>query len=338
MTTINVAFEDGLLAVRDQGRTFQVPAEMESRQPRCLATDPARPQRVWCGTDAGVWCSDDGGASWRQAGEALSGSMVSAIAVAPDERAVYAGTDPSAMWRSENAGAAWERLRTFDELPSAPTWSFPPRPETSHVRWIALDPRASERLYVCVEAGALVRSIDGGDTWTDRVPDGPFDTHTLALHPAAPDRLYSAAGDGLMNPGRGYNESTDGGDTWHHPDEGIQRHYLYGLAVDAGDPDTVVVSAVESPAHAHNPQMADSTVYRRARSGPWQEVRDGLPEPQGTLRMLFAADPAQPGCFYAASNRGVFRSLDGGGTWEPLVAPLPDRFRAQGAYAIVASA
>ena len=67
-----------------------------------------------------------------------------------------------------------------------------------------LDPRDELRLVVAL--------ADGGRTWTDRVPDGPYDTHTLAAHPAAPGRLYSAAGDGYGAPGRGYSESSDGGE------------------------------------------------------------------------------------------------------------------------------
>jgi hypothetical protein len=335
MTTIHVALEDGLLVVRGGNGRWEAEPRMEGMAPRCLAADPAHPERVWCGTvRAGAWRSHDAGASWRAAGEALSALDLSALAVGPNEEVVYAGTDPSAMWRSEDAGRRWEELAAMSRLPSAPTWSFPPRPDTSHVRWITLDPAAPDRLYVCIEAGALVRSADGGRTWTDRVPDGPWDTHTLAAHPEAPGRLYSAAGDGFGAPGHGYNESHDGGDTWERPDEGIERHYLYGLAVDPGDPDTLVVSAADSPLTAHDSRFADSTVYRRRGRGPWQEVREGLPEPKGTVRALLATNAEERGVFYAASNRGVFRSADGGASWEPLLAPLPDRHRGRSPHAI----
>lgn len=339
MTTIHVALDDGLLSLRSNGARWDVLDGLEGTAPRCLAADPTHPQHVWCGTDgAGLWRSDDGGAEWRQAPGDLSGRSVSAVAVAPNADLVYAGTDPSAMWRTENGSRRWEALTAFNELDSAPTWSFPPRPETSHVRWITLDPVDPARLYVCVEAGALVRSADGGGTWTDRVPGGPFDTHTLAVHPQAPGRLYSAAGDGLMVPGHGYNESRDGGDSWAQPDAGIEHHYLYGLAVDSGDPDNVVVSAADTPREAHSPDAARSTVYRRTGSGPWTEVREGLPGPNGTLRTLFAADPATRGAFYAANNRGVFRSTDAGETWQPVADDVPGRIRGRTVHAVAVSA
>jgi hypothetical protein len=318
MTTIYVALEDGLLVVRGGNGRWDAETRMEGMAPWYLSVDPACPERVWCGTvGAGPWRSDDAGASWRLAGDALSALDVTALAVAPDEEVVYAGIDPTAIWRSEDGGRRWEALPTIGDLPSAPTWSYPPRPDTSHVRWITLDPAAPERLYVCIEAGALVRSADGGRTWTDRVPDGPGDTHTLAAHIAAPGRLYSAGGDA-------YKESRDGGDTWAQPEEGLEHHYFWGLAVDPGDPDTIVVSAAESYLQAHVPHFADSTVYRRTAAGPWRTAPEGLPATKGTLRPLLATNAEEPGVFYCASNRGVFRSADAAASWEPVLPALPD--------------
>jgi hypothetical protein len=335
MTTIYVALEEGMLVVRGANGHWRGESTMDGTAPRSVAADPLHPERVWAGTvGAGAWRSEDAGASWQAAGEELADLDVSALAVAPDEEVVYAGIDPSALWRSEDGGRRRERLSALNDLPSAPTWSFPPRPDTSHVRWITLDPADPDRLYVCIEAGALVRSGDGGRTWTDRVDDAPYDTHTLAAHPAAPGRLYSAAGDGFGMAGRGYSESTDRGDTWTRPDDGIERHYLYGLAVDPGDPDTVVVSAANSPWEAHTLQTAASTIYRRTGGGPWHEALDGMPEPSGTLRPLLASNPAEPGVFYAATNHGIFRSPDRGETWTPLLSPLPASQRIQHAITV----
>ncbi len=44
----------------------------------------------------------------------------------------------------------------------------------------------------------MVRSLDGGQTWEDRKPGGPFDTHTLVMHRLAPNHLFAAAGDGCF--------------------------------------------------------------------------------------------------------------------------------------------
>src|SRR2546430_11694515 len=202
MTTILAAIEDELLVVRGEPDGPPGGWELETRldgNRRCgLAVDPGRPAQVWCGTaGAGVWRSADGGATWSRAGSAFEGVDVSAIAVAGGSRSpadgpgpLYAGTDPTSLHRSDDAGQTWEALDALLRLPSAPTWSFPPRPDTSHVRWITIDPADDDVLFVCIEAGALVSSRDGGRTWLDRGPHGPCHTPPPAGHPLPPGRLY----------------------------------------------------------------------------------------------------------------------------------------------------
>src|SRR5206468_11542642 len=257
------------------------------------------------------WHSNDAGDSWEHAGEGITNKQVMAVAVSAmesvgDSGVVYAGTEPTALFRSEDCGDTWRELAALRQLPSAPTWSFPPRPYTSHIRWITPDPLVAGRVFAAVEAGALLRSLDGGQTWEDRKPDGPFDTHTLVMHRLAPDRLYSAAGDGFMQPGNGFVQSDDGGETWYRSGDGLQHHYLWGAAADPADPLTIVISAAPGPQQAHNPMSALSALYRRSGKGSWQLLQDGLPSQQGTLASVIAVNRAEAGIFYVANNRGVF--------------------------------
>ncbi len=109
-------------------------------------------------------------------------------------------------------------------------------------------------VYAAIEAGALVQSHDGGRTWIDRVQGGPYDTHTLGTHKQMPGRLYSAAGDG-------YFESYDYGKTWKRSVAGLGDYdYLFSLAVDSGDPKTVIVSASQGPYRAYSLEDAKSIV------------------------------------------------------------------------------
>lgn len=334
MTRIYLAMEDELLVVRQQTGDITLERHLAGRRPQCLAVDPGWPQRVYCGTfDAGVWCSDDAGSSWQRTGQGISHDAVMAIAVSAldptgEYGTVYAGTEPSAVFRSTNGGATWQELAGLRELPSASTWSFPPRPFTHHVRWLLPDPVAAGRLYVCVEAGALVRTPDGGRSWEDRARGGPRDTHTLAAPRQAPGRLYAAAGDG-------YFESHDGGATWQQPDAGLLHHYCWGVAVDPVDPETIVISAAHGPRQAHNARTAESAIYRRTGHGQWSQVRAGLPEPQGTTRSVLAANAAEPGVIYAANNHGLFRSPTAGESWERLDIVWPEPYRQQCVQALI---
>lgn len=349
-----LAMERELLVVRQQQGKWQTEAHLVGMQPTCISVDPLRPERVYCGTfERGLWRSSDAGCSWEPIGEASMRSWKGegmthpefiAVAVSPTERAegygvVYAGTEPSAVYRSEDGGNTWRELKELLKLPSAPTWALPDRPSRSRVRLIALDPGVAGHLYVAIEAGALIRSQDGGMHWEDRQPDGPLDTHTLLMHPQVPHRLYSAAGDGFLYQGRGYNESYDGGQTWQHPAEGLEHHYLWGAAVDPANPDTIIVSAAESPdlAHPFEGNAQSSFIYRKTSGQPWRRVTQGLPDAQGTVAHTLASNSEEPGVFYALCNKGCYRSADAGESWEPLPLPWKSDYEHQQQQALAMS-
>ncbi|MFW6079190.1 MAG: WD40/YVTN/BNR-like repeat-containing protein [Gemmatimonadota bacterium] len=250
--------------------------------------------------------TDDGGESWRFAG--LRERRITSVTVGPaEEDLVWVGTEPSGVWRSGDGGGTWEPTADLERLPSSSGWAFPPRPDTHHVRWIAAHPHARDRLWVAVEAGALVSTADAGRSWRDRVPGGPRDTHELAIHPDRPETLRVAAGDG-------YFESDDGGARWETPREGLDVGYLRSVAIDPGRPDAVVVSAAT---HAHAAYVAgrsDGRLYRRTDGGRWTRVTDGWPDPPDTIAPLLRPG-ASPGELWAADERGVHRSEDGGARW-----------------------
>lgn len=329
-----IAFRDTLVVARPGRDGWTLVERLDGMRPTCLAADPLRPGRIYCGTsDHGLWVSDDTGESWRAAGCDIPERRVTAVAVARGEASddpgvVYIGTEPSAVYRSEDGAEHCESMDALKALPSASMWSFPPRPETHHVRWIEPDPHQPGRLFACIEAGALVRSDDAGRTWTDRVPGGPYDTHTLATHPTAAGRLYSAAGDG-------YFESDDAGASWRQLETGLRHHYLFGVAVDPADPDTVVVSAAPGPFVAYNAARAESVVQRKAAGGDWDPVGAGLPESEGTtISVLVSAGPAE---FWAANNRGVYRSTDAGRTWERAPMDWPTAYTRRDVVAFLVS-
>jgi hypothetical protein len=103
---------------------------------------------------------------------------VFSVAYSASDGAAYAGCEPSALWVQRDG--AWEELSVLRELPSVPAWSFPPRPWTSHVRWIAPSPHDGNLLLVGIELGGLMRSEDGG---ASRCPEvAPLDGESVRVH------------------------------------------------------------------------------------------------------------------------------------------------------------
>src|SRR5215210_2912003 len=335
-TTILAGMQNSILVLKSSKAGWDVRESLVGTHPQSIAFDRVNPHRAYCGTfGEGLWKTDDGGQNWDKIGKAsLSTSNVTSVSVSPLERGnngfnvVYVGTEPSEFYRSDDGGQSWERMTSLSNLSSSQSWSFPPRPWTHHVRWIEPDVNSPSYVFVAIEAGALVQSHDSGRTWIDRVEQGPYDTHTLATHLKAPKRLYSSAGDG-------YFESFDYGESWNKPTAGLRHHYLYGLAVDSGDPQIVIVSASMGPGTAYSVEDAESFVYRRDEDGEkWKAISDGLPEPRGTTITILASNPKAQGEFYAVNNRGVFFSVDSGAAWRELDIQWPKEYLSQNPWAL----
>src|SRR5262249_46353437 len=151
------------------------------------------------------------------------------VAVSAADGAVYAGTEPSRLFSSDDGGESWRELEALLELPSRPTWSFPPRPWTSHVRWIAPSPHEADLILVGIELGGLMRSIGRGVPWQHPPRGAQGGVHSLAGPPRARGGAYGAGGGGAPFGG-------DGGESWQPADGGRDRHYTWSVAVDPEDP------------------------------------------------------------------------------------------------------
>jgi photosystem II stability/assembly factor-like uncharacterized protein len=249
----------------------------------------------------------DGGRSWIDC--ELPEPAAFSLAVSAADGAVYAGTEPSRLFRSDDQGESWGELEALLELPSRPNWSFPPRPWTSHVRWIAASPHDAELLLVGIELGGLMRSIDGGRSWQDHRPGAQPDVHSLAWHPRARGRAYEAGGGGAAF-------STDAGESWQPADEGRDRHYTWSVAVDPDDPDCWYVSASTGPFAAHGRGGPQAHIYRRRDGEPWQPLSGGLPEPLPAMPYALLATDGR--LLAGLADGQLWESRDGGESWTPL--------------------
>jgi photosystem II stability/assembly factor-like uncharacterized protein len=306
LTRLYLATGDGFVRVADAESGDQGEETLVGSGAQCLAVDPRDPDVVYVGCrGSGVARTSDGGRSWEPAAE-LPERDVFAVAVSAADGTLYAGTEPSRLFRSRDGGESFEELTALQDIPSRPRWSFPPRPWTSHVRWIAPDPHDADRLLVGIELGGLMYSDDGGATFSDHRPGAQPDVHALAWHPTAEGRAYEAGGGGA-------SWSHDAGRSWEPADAGRDDRYVWGLALDPDDPDRWYVSAAPGPGAAHGDGPAGARLYRWEGEGPWRQLTEPLDA------MPYALAAMRDGTVFAGLSDGsVLRSVDRGESWDEL--------------------
>lgn len=282
---------------------------------RCLATDPLHPAVTYVGTQGnGVLRSDDGGKTWRASG--LSGRVVKSLAVSRLEPGlVYAGTKPALIFSSRDGGRSWEERKSFRRIFSRRLWFSPAeKPFTAYIQGLTLSPSEPGVVLAGIEAGAVVRSADGGQTWSGHRRGALRDCHTLTFHSANGSWAYEGGGTGA-----GISVSRDAGQTWMQPRGGLDRHYGWAVATDCAHPEVWYASLSPSPMKAHSEQNAQAYIFRSAGGADWQKLAGGLPRPLNAMPYALLTDPHVSGQIYAGlSNGDIWHSADYGDTWRQL--------------------
>jgi hypothetical protein len=277
---------------------------------------------------------------WRLAGPWFRGEEISAAALdcRGGRRRLLVGATSShwgpSVYRSDDLGATWVE-------PAPSTLSFPERTGAAVARVWQLQPAGDadpDVVYAGVEPAALFRSDDGGESF--RLDEGLWDhPHRpqwqpggggLCLHTVVPDprggpRL------GVAVSAAGFYRTLDGR-TWEAANQGIRAPFLpepppefgqcvHKVAAHPSAPDTLFVQ------HHWGVYRSDDF------GGSWREVgADALPS---TFGFPVVADPHRPGTAYvipldsdmfrctAEGRLRVYRTTDGGATWDALGAGLP---------------
>ena len=290
-----------------------------------LAVDPNDRTRIWAGTkERGVLASEDAGASWRPAG--LGDRPVMALTVSPhDSDVVYAGVKPAGLFVTRDAGASWTELPHFAARRRW-WWMSPADPPglRPYVSAVAVSPDDPTVLVAGVEYGGVLRSVDGGASWSDHLKRADRDCHALRFHARDGAWVYEAGGGGAA-------VSRDGGASWRHPNRGLAGRYAMDCAADPERPEIWYLSAapyVAWPAVwrmpvAHFDGDANTSIYRSTGGSTWEKLGGGLPPMLDHTAYTLLTDPDEPGHVYAGlSNGHVWHSRDYGDRWMRLPLEL----------------
>jgi len=186
--------------------------------------------------------------------------------------------------------------------------------------------------------GGVWKSDDYGRTWNPTFDDQPTQSiGAIAVAPSDPNVVYVASGEGLQRPdlsvGDGIYRSADAGKTWTHLGLGDGQQ-IPALAVDPRDPNRLFAAVL---GHPYGPN-AERGIFRSTDGGQtWQKL---LYKDENTGGSDIEIDPTNPDVLYACLWRarlgpwedrneyggaggGIFKSTDGGNTWNKLAGGLP---------------
>lgn len=146
-----------------------------------IAVDPTDSNRIYwgsCGDNGGVWISPDAGDSWQRA--KLDDAWIFNVETSAKGN-VYAGG--ANLWRSTDKGKTWQKLTNFS---------------SGSVVGIATDPADENRFWISRATwgsgsdGDVLRTDDGGKTWTDVAGDIPYKKPLILRYNAAAKELWAA--------------------------------------------------------------------------------------------------------------------------------------------------
>lgn len=286
--------------------------------------------------------SDDFGASWwepKQAPVAFPGHTGRALdriwqiepgpAEQPDR--VYAGSQPSALFVSDDGGVSYQMVESLWDHPHREHWGAGFGGQAIHT--VLPHPTDPDSLLVAMSAGGVYRSIDGGATWTasntgisarflpDPWPEYGQCVHKVARDAVDPARLYAQNHFGVYR-------SDNGGESWRSIADGLPSDFGFPIAAHSSRSGVIYNFPLQADGERFAPGKR-CAVYRSADAGKsWEALTAGLPtEPYypSVLRDALCVRVGDPGGVYFGSRSGeVYGSHDDGDSWFPIARHLPD--------------
>ena len=293
------------------------------------------PQVAWSDDLGATWThGPDGGIRFPQDAEA-SVERVWQLQPGIEDGVIWAGTEPGAVFRSEDGGQTFALERALWDHPHRKEWNAGFGGQAFHT--LLPHPTDPRSLTAAISTGGVYQTVDGGGSWAPRnqgikaeffpgernYPEFGQCVHKVARHPSRPERLYA------QNHGGVYRSDDEGG-SWVSIADGLPSEFGFPIVVDPHDPDSVYVFPLVGAGGRYPPE-GNALVWRSRDAGetwePLGEGSDGLPDGffVGVMRDAMSADDHDDtGLYVGGRNGSVYGSFDGGATWRELVRDLPD--------------
>jgi photosystem II stability/assembly factor-like uncharacterized protein len=265
---------------------------------------------------------------WRSVGPAnFSGRVTDIEGIGSPSKTFYVAAASGGIWKTNNNGTTFrpifdvERVAAMGDLAIAPS-------DTLQI-WAGTGEEDSRNSIS--PGGGIYKSVDGGETWELKGLEATEVIGRIVVHPTNPDVVYVAALGHIWghNPERGLYRTTDGGDTWELVKFISDAAGFVDVAMDPRDPDVLFAASWE---RVRGPWFLESggpgsALWKTTDGGDtWTDVvGNGFPTAtKGRIGLAIA--PSNADVMYAmveaeeeedgSGGNGLYRSGDGGRTWE----------------------
>ncbi len=276
------------------------------------------------------------GLRWRFVGPWRAGWATVTAGVPGQPNTYYFGSAGGGVWKTIDAGRTWRGLMQRETAAAVGALAI----ASSDPRVIYVGTGQVDARWDIMSGDGVYRSADGGERWTHVGLERTRHIGAILVDPRDPNRVLVAALGHVFapNPERGVYLSTDGGQSWQHVLDAGDSTGAVDLAWDPAHPATVYAATWQMRMHPwldyFQPQAGPgSGIYRSDDGGlHWRRLEGGgLPggtlgriglgvAPGSTGRLVYAtvaAPGATPASAKAApSSGGIYRSGDGGATWQ----------------------
>ena len=282
-------------------------------------------------TGGGVWQTDDNGVTWTNISDGFFGGSIGAVRVADsDPNVIYVGEGSMDIRGNTSAGrGAWK------SVDGGRTWHFIGLAEAGQIGRIEVHPEDHNLVYAAAlghpfgknpERG-IFRSRDGGESWEHVLAlNDSTGASDLTMDMTNPRILYAGMWRGERKPWTlisgaeegGVYKSVDGGESWTKLGGGLPEGVVgkVGVSVSPANPDRVWAIVEAEPAGG---------VYRSDDGGAsWTRTNsDNALRQRAWYYTHVQADPVDANTVYAL-NTALYRSVDGGTTFEVIPVPHGD--------------
>jgi photosystem II stability/assembly factor-like uncharacterized protein len=315
----------GVWRTNDGGITFEPLFDDHPQSIGAVAVDPQQPDQVlWVGTGEiwtrnsvsvgkGLYKSTDGGRNWKLMGLEDS-ERISSIQINPENPdeiyvgvlgALWGDSEVRGVYKTTDGGQNWKKILYTDPTTGCSDLSMHPEdPNTLYASMWEFR-RTAWSFNSGGYNSALYKSTDGGENWAkihNGFPEGKLGRIAVAIAPSNPDILYAVI-ESEKDKDKGLYRSDDGGQSWEQLNNDfeltVRPFYFSRIVVDPTNPDKVCKAGLSGSISEDG-----GKTFRQIGSGVHADVHD------------FWFDPNDSDHMFLACDGGVYRSYDGGNSWE----------------------